>query len=139
MDLYHRSSTRTVVNTLYQITFVKSQAENSIYHAMGYAMFKFLKAAMMFEDKQIQEASTVLEQALVTIDKFRKKNGVITSFGRLFWQTNYENYTDLEVHAELCFAEVLLLKSVLNLIEDQSLMSFVKAGMKVRHRIRLEF
>ena len=118
---------------------VELQAENSIYHAMGYAVFKFLKASMMFEEKEIQEASTVLEQALITIDKFRKKNGVMTSLGRLFWQTNYENYTDLEVHAELCFAEVLLLKSVLNLIEDQSLMSFVKAGMKVRHRLRLEF
>jgi hypothetical protein len=115
------------------------QAEDSIYHAMGFAVFKFLKAAMMFEEKQIQEASTVLDQALVTIDKFRKKNGVISSLGRLFWQTNYENYTDLEVHAELCFAEVLLLKSVLNLIEDQSLMSFVKAGMKVTHCLGLEF
>ena len=80
---------------------------------------------------RIKEAATVLEQALITIGRFRKKSSVISNLGRFFWQINYCDFTDLEVHAELCFAEVLLLQSVLNLIQDQSVMSFVKAGMKV--------
>jgi hypothetical protein len=37
-----------------------------------------------------------------------------------------------EVHAELCFAEALLLKSVLTFIEDETLVSFIKAGLKIR-------
>ena len=40
--------------------------------------------------------------------------------------------TETEVHAELCYAEVLLLKAVLTLCEDETLVSFVKAGLKVR-------
>ncbi len=40
--------------------------------------------------------------------------------------------TENEVHAELCYAEVLLLKAALTLCEDETLVSFVKAGLKVR-------
>jgi Protein of unknown function (DUF3808) len=37
-----------------------------------------------------------------------------------------------EVHAELCYAEALLLKSVLTFIEDETLVSFIRAGIKIR-------
>lgn len=37
-----------------------------------------------------------------------------------------------EVHAELCYAESLLLKSMLTFVEDETLVSFVKAGLKIR-------
>ena len=37
-----------------------------------------------------------------------------------------------EIHAELCYAEALLLKSMLTFIEDETLVSFIKAGLKIR-------
>lgn len=37
-----------------------------------------------------------------------------------------------EVHAELCFAESLLLKALLSFIEDETLVSFIRAGLKIR-------
>lgn len=37
-----------------------------------------------------------------------------------------------ELHAELCFAEALLLKALLTFIEDETLVSFIKAGIKIR-------
>ena len=109
---------------------VEPKRENSIYHAMGYSVFKFLKAAMMFEEKHIKEASSVFEQALITIGRFRKKHSMFSNLGKIFWQNNYSAYTDLEVHAELCYTEVLLLQADLNLMLDQSVMSFFKAGIK---------
>lgn len=45
---------------------------------------------------------------------------------------DYDTYTDMEVHAELVFAEILLLKATLTFCEDETLVSFVKAGLKVR-------
>ena len=36
------------------------------------------------------------------------------------------------MHAELCYAEVMLFRAVLTLCEDENLVSFVKAGLKVR-------
>lgn len=44
---------------------------------------------------------------------------------------NYCNISD-ELHAELCFAESLLLKALLTFIEDETLVSFIKAGIKIR-------
>ncbi|KAF2357106.1 Outer membrane protein Iml2/Tetratricopeptide repeat protein 39 [Trinorchestia longiramus] len=41
-------------------------------------------------------------------------------------------YTDEEMHAELCYAETLLLRAVLSFIEDETLISFVKGGIKIR-------
>lgn len=38
----------------------------------------------------------------------------------------------VEVHAELCYAEALLLKALLTFVEDETLVSFVKAGLKIR-------
>lgn len=37
-----------------------------------------------------------------------------------------------EIHAELCYAECLLLRAVLTFVEDENLMSFVKGGLRMR-------
>lgn len=49
-----------------------------------------------------------------------------------YWQHNYEQYTELEAHAELCSAEALLLKALLTFIEDETLTSLIKGGIKIR-------
>lgn len=86
-----------------------------------------------YQQKHIEEASTVLTRACDTINQFRKKsNGLVDSLGKMLRKPDYDSYTELEIHAELCFAETLLLKAVLTLYEDETLVSFVKAGLKVR-------
>ena len=37
-----------------------------------------------------------------------------------------------EAHAELCYAKCLLLRAVLNFVEDETLISLVKGGLKVK-------
>ena len=56
----------------------------------------------------------------------------LTKFARGSRQDDANAYSELEMHAELCYAEVLLLRAVLTLCEDENLVSFVKAGLKVR-------
>jgi len=112
---------------------IQPLADRSIYHALGYSVFIYLKAVMTFEQKHLEEASAVLSRSCDTINRFRKKSGgLVDSLGKILRKADYDSYTDAEVHAELCFAEVLLLKAVLTLCEDETLMSFVKAGIKVR-------
>lgn len=41
-----------------------------------------------------------------------------------------------EMHAELCYAEVLLQKAALTFL-DESLISFIKGGMKIRHSYQI--
>ena len=113
-----------------------SRADVSIYHALGYGVFMYLKAMMTFEQKHIEEASAVLSRACETIGSYRhrrsKSTGLVDTLGKLIKKADYDMYTDNQVHAELCYAEVLLLKAVLTLCEDETLVSFVKAGLKVR-------
>ena len=45
---------------------------------------------------------------------------------------DYDSYTEMELHAELVYAECLLLKAMLTVCEDETLVSFVKAGLQVR-------
>ena len=114
------------------------RADCSIYHALGYGVFMYLKAVMTFEQKHIEEASAVLSQACENIDSYRHKRsksaGLVDTLGKLIKKAapDYDQYTDNQVHAELCYAEILLLKAVLTLCEDETLVSFVKAGLKVR-------
>ena len=56
----------------------------------------------------------------------------LAKFARGSRQDDANAYSELEMHAELCYAEVLLLRAVLTLCEDENLVSFVKAGLKVR-------
>jgi len=103
--------------------------EESIYHALGNGTFHYLKAVMTFEQEHVEQASTVLSQSVATIDKFRRKSSSLAGMVR---RVDYSLWTEQEVHAELVYAECLLLKAMLTVCEDETLVSFMKAGLKVR-------
>ncbi|XP_059092083.1 tetratricopeptide repeat protein 39B-like isoform X2 [Tigriopus californicus] len=107
-------------------------ADRSMYHALGYGVFMYLKAVMTFEEKHIEEASGVLSQACDTIGQMRRKTGFTENLGRIIKKVDYDQYTEMELHAEICYSECLLLKAALTFCEDETLVSFVKAGLKVR-------
>lgn len=44
----------------------------------------------------------------------------------------YFFFTVEEIHAELCYAECLLLRALLSFVQDENLLSFVKGGLKIR-------
>ncbi|XP_019765054.1 tetratricopeptide repeat protein 39B isoform X2 [Dendroctonus ponderosae] len=104
----------------------------SVYHALGHAIFLFLEAILTVEPAAIRSASKALKDALVVCNRFRKKNTIGESIGKMVKKNRYEQYTEMEAHAELCHAECLLLKSMLTFMEDETLSSFIKAGIKIR-------
>ncbi|KAL0277048.1 UNVERIFIED_CONTAM: hypothetical protein PYX00_004469 [Menopon gallinae] len=104
-------------------------SKTSMYHALGYSVFEFLEAIMTFEPHQIHKASEALKISLSVCSRYRYKNNIL---GKMVGRNNYENFTPEQAHAELCFAESLLLKALLSFIEDETLVSFIKAGLKIR-------
>ena len=90
---------------------VEPLSDRSIYHASVYGVIRLFKAMMTFEQKDLKEASKVLGQSCDTINRFRKKTSFKDKLGRILWNPDYNDYTDMEIHAELCFAEVLLMKA----------------------------
>lgn len=107
-------------------------ASSSMYHALGTSVFAFLEAMLTFEPKCIEKASETIKQCMSVCSKHRKHITLTQNIGKMVKKTNYDLYTIEEVHAELCYAESLLLKSVLTFVEDETLVSFVKAGLKIR-------
>ena len=88
---------------------------------------------------RIESAIETINRTCDTIAGFRKKSSggvaLVESLGKLVKKpttADYNQYTDTEVHAELCYAEVLLLQAVLTACEDENLVSFIKAGLKIR-------
>ena len=95
---------------------------------MGIGVFSFIECMMTFDPEDISEAANVLKQSCETINRFRKNSGgIVGSVSRLFKNPDYDTYTDLEVHAQLVYSEIHLLKAILTLCDDKSLSSIIKA------------
>ncbi|XP_068082309.1 tetratricopeptide repeat protein 39B isoform X2 [Anabrus simplex] len=107
-------------------------ASTSMYHSVGNSVFAFLEAMLTFEQQHIEVASEALKRCIGVCNRYRKKNTVTESIGKMVKKPNYDQYTPEEIHAELCYAEALLLKSMLTFVEDETLVSFIKAGLKIR-------
>ncbi|XP_050426183.1 tetratricopeptide repeat protein 39B-like isoform X2 [Adelges cooleyi] len=104
----------------------------SMYHTMGTAIFQFLEAVLTFDQTSIQKASASLKTSIRLCNVYRKKTTLTQTLGNMMKKPNYDSYTPDELHAELCFAEALLLKALLTFIEDETLVSFLRAGIKIR-------
>lgn len=111
---------------------------------MGNSVFSFLEAILTFEQDHIKLASQQLKKSLDLCH--RNRYGVSSSGGSSFlpkfslakdlFSSNSDYYTkmtDLEAHAELCYAETLLLKSILTFVEDETLKNLLIGGMKIRN------
>ncbi|XP_029014242.1 tetratricopeptide repeat protein 39B-like [Betta splendens] len=104
----------------------------SIYHAVGHSSILAMQAGMTFEPKDIAAAMTSLRESLETCQRFRKKTGIVETLTNLWYQQPADSLTEEEMHAELCYAEVLLMKAVLTFL-DESIMGFIKGGMTIRN------
>ncbi|NP_001153334.1 tetratricopeptide repeat domain 39B isoform X1 [Nasonia vitripennis] len=107
-------------------------ADSSMYHSLGNSVFAFLEATLTFERKHTEKASEALKQCMAVCSKHRRHTTTMQNIGKMVKKTNYDSYTIVEIHAELCYAESLLLKAMLTFVEDETLVSFVKAGLKIR-------
>ncbi|XP_065313994.1 tetratricopeptide repeat protein 39B-like isoform X2 [Gordionus sp. m RMFG-2023] len=109
---------------------LKPHILNSIYHSLGYSTLLYLQAFMTFDTVDLDNANESLRISLEVCQKFRHKKSFTTSWG--IRKNDFNKYSIEEVHAELCYAECILEKAMLTFIQDESLLSFVKGGMKIR-------
>lgn len=129
---------KLAINLFFNNKFMEARAlmtpwaASSMYHSVGNCVFAFLEAMLTFEQQHIADATDALKLCMAVCQRNRKKSTITESIGKTFKRPNYEQYTEMEVHAELCMAEALLLKSMLTFIEDETLASFIKGGMKIR-------
>ncbi|KAL1023789.1 hypothetical protein UPYG_G00046190 [Umbra pygmaea] len=104
----------------------------SVYHAMGYSSMLFMQAGLTFEPTDIEKAMTALKESLHTCQKFRKNTSMVETITGLFYKQPTNNMSEEEMHAELCYAEVLMQKAVLTLL-DESMISLFKGAVGIRN------
>lgn len=106
-------------------------AHCSMYHSLSYSVILYIQAMMTFDVTDIENAITAIKKAIVVSNKYRRKANLIGSLGRSV-KDSYDDYTEEEFHAELCYAEGLLIRAMLTFVQDENLISFVKGGLKIR-------
>ncbi|XP_030640143.1 tetratricopeptide repeat protein 39A [Chanos chanos] len=104
------------------LTRLKSKTKDSMYHALTYATILEMQAMMTFNPEDILTAGNTMKDAQAVCQRYRKKS----SF-------NSKNFTEEELHAEVCYAECLLQRAALTFLQDENMISFIKGGIKVRN------
>uniref|UniRef100_A0A8D3DAL0 Tetratricopeptide repeat protein 39B n=1 Tax=Scophthalmus maximus TaxID=52904 RepID=A0A8D3DAL0_SCOMX len=118
------------------LAVLKPWKSQSMYHAMGYSSILVMQAGMTFEHTDMDAAMTSLRESLQTCQRFRKKTGIVETLTSLWYRQPADNMTEEEVHAELCYAEVLLQKAALTFL-DESIIGFIKGGMRIRNSYQI--
>ncbi|ESP02475.1 hypothetical protein LOTGIDRAFT_138416 [Lottia gigantea] len=104
----------------------------SMYPALGYSTILYLQAVMTFDMNDIESAIKIIKRSVAVCNTYRRKTTVMGSFRKTLTRVSYNDLTEDEIHAELCYAECLLLRALLTFIQDENLISFVKGGLKIR-------
>lgn len=112
------------------INFIHPWSKNSIYHALIYGILMVVKAVLTFEPQDIEIGMTVVKEALTTCNRFRAKARMM-NFSRLVRKQGIRAVKEVELHAEVCYAECLILKSTVMFIQDDSILGFLKNGINV--------
>ncbi|KAM9187490.1 tetratricopeptide repeat protein 39B-like isoform 1-T3 [Dugong dugon] len=112
------------------INLIYPWSHNSMYHALIYDILMVVKAILTFEPYDIQIGMTTTKNALKTCNSFRRKSRM-TSLARIVTKQGIKAIQEEELHAEICYAECLILKSAVTFIQDDTLLGFLKSGINV--------
>ncbi|XP_033738777.1 tetratricopeptide repeat protein 39B-like [Pecten maximus] len=104
----------------------------SMYHSLGYGTIMYLQAIMTFDMNDIEVAIQTIKSSLVVCNKYRRKVSMLEAITRSSSRNNYNDLSEVEIHAELCYAECLMIRALLTFVQDENLISFVKGGLKIR-------
>ncbi|XP_019956910.2 tetratricopeptide repeat protein 39B [Paralichthys olivaceus] len=118
------------------LAVLKPWKNQSMYHAMGYSSILVMQAGMTFDPSDMDAAMTSLRESLQTCQGFRKKTGIMETLTSMWYRQPADSMTEEEVHAELCYAEVLLQKAALTFL-DESIIGFIKGGMRIRNSYQI--
>ncbi|XP_071130835.1 tetratricopeptide repeat protein 39B-like [Mytilus edulis] len=133
-DAIEQTSTALKLFLNNKFTDAKARMEpgsnNSMYHALGYGTILYIQAVMTFDMTDIEAAIQALKKSLHVCDRHRRKYSFTETITRSGMKTS--QLKEDEIHAELCYAECLLLRALLTFVQDENLISFVKGGLKIR-------
>eukprot|EP00112_Aurelia_sp_Birch-Aquarium-sp1_P009460 Seg2074.6 transcript_id=Seg2074.6/GoldUCD/mRNA.D3Y31 product="Tetratricopeptide repeat protein 39B" protein_id=Seg2074.6/GoldUCD/D3Y31 len=118
-------------------SLLEPHMNDSIYHALGYSTISYLQAIMTYEAEAIETACKSVKRSLAVCNKYRRSQTWTETLYNFVGKPHFSDYSEVEVHAELCYAECLLERAILTFIQDENLISFIKGGLKIKHAYSL--
>ncbi|KAF6112051.1 tetratricopeptide repeat domain 39A [Phyllostomus discolor] len=115
------------------LSYLKPRTKESMYHSLTYATILEMQAMMTFDPQDILLAGNMMKEAQLLCQRYRKKSSVTDSFSSLVHRPTMDQFTEEEIHAEVCYAECLLQRAALTFLQDENMVSFIKGGIKVRN------
>ncbi|XP_057356184.1 tetratricopeptide repeat protein 39A isoform X8 [Manis pentadactyla] len=115
------------------LSYLKPRTKDSMYHSLTYATILEMQAMMTFDPQDILLAGNMMKEAQMLCQRHRKKSSVTDSFSNLVHRPTMDQFTEEEIHAEVCYAECLLQRAALTFLQDENMVSFIKGGIKVRN------
>ncbi|XP_045542220.1 tetratricopeptide repeat protein 39B isoform X2 [Papilio machaon] len=109
------------------------KSRSSIYHSLGVSIFEFIPAVLTLDSAQVGRAIQSLKTTVQLCNQHRRSYTIMQTIGTMITKPNYSTMTDLEAHAELCFAESMLLQAALSVIEGEDIAAFLRATMKIKN------
>lgn len=113
-------------------------AKQSFYHAMGKSIVLCLRFAFTLKVEYFEDAWQSLCYSLKKIERHRNpsKTGIVAQASSFIFSgrtsQDYKDWTDVQCHAELCYAEITAVNALLLTVNDRSVKGLIKAAMKIR-------
>uniref|UniRef100_G3NMV8 Zgc:158403 n=1 Tax=Gasterosteus aculeatus aculeatus TaxID=481459 RepID=G3NMV8_GASAC len=104
---------------------LRPRVNESMYHALIYATVLEMQAMMTFQPDDISNAGRTMKSAQEVCHKFRRKSSGLLS------KSGGNSLTEVQLHAEVCYAECQLQRAALTFLQDENMVSFIKGGIKV--------
>ncbi|KAI3648476.1 hypothetical protein MP228_006330 [Amoeboaphelidium protococcarum] len=126
--------------------FLESKPE-SLCFTHGYSVLMTIKSMMTFEKADFKRALDLCSKTILMADVMRltsnknrrKKQGFFRSMVNSLTgreggagESIFDEMTLVERHAELIYAEIHLSKAMISIFHDESILSFIKEGIKIR-------
>ncbi|XP_012666917.1 tetratricopeptide repeat protein 39A [Otolemur garnettii] len=115
------------------LSYLKPRTKESMYHSLTYATILEMQAMMTFDPQDILLAGNMMKEAQLLCQRYRRKSSMTDSFSSLVHRPTLGQFTEEEIHAEVCYAECLLQRAALTFLQDENMVSFIKGGIKVRN------
>jgi hypothetical protein len=108
-------------------------ADVRLYKAEGMALINSVKSIMTFEPQDFETAIACCKHSMVIASLLRKKAGPLGKVMGTSKEKTLKGMTLLQQHAELVYAESMLLKAVLGIFYSGDSLAFVKHAFSLRN------
>uniref|UniRef100_A0A2K6MJX8 Tetratricopeptide repeat domain 39A n=3 Tax=Rhinopithecus TaxID=542827 RepID=A0A2K6MJX8_RHIBE len=102
------------------LSYLKPRTKESMYHSLTYATILEMQAMMTFDPQDILLAGNMMKEAQMLCQRHRRKSSVTDSFSSLVNRPTLGQFTEEEIHAEVCYAECLLQRAALTFLQGSS-------------------